>query len=191
MMSAVALAIAFSARTLAAQITPQMRDGIPGAFFVSPYSVAERASAAQRILQSSAPPTLGDVVSLTPNSPYAQDGSHLSVWKPSFVLGTASGGEIGVSFWGIHTDGHVNVGFTQSSVKARLLDCRLLSTGPITFKIYQGITEALQSSGQRTLERGHLLLLVPASDGQVSVELWPTPTTVPMGFFGCELSTIN
>jgi hypothetical protein len=177
----------------AQQISAQMRDGIPNASFVAPYSSSERAKAAQNILKSATPPTLTATISLTPNAPYENGGAHLSFWKPSFVLGTSSGGEAGVNFWGIHNQGHVNVGFTPAPMKSTLVDCRLLSARPITYKVYSGAGAAPSAAGEITLEHGHFLLAVPGSGsgGPVSVELWPTPDTTTMGFLGCELNTIE
>lgn len=63
------------------------------------------------------------------NAPYGRDGAQLSIWKPLFVRGTVSGGEIGVTIWGIHNDRHVNVGFTSASTKSTLLDYRLPAAG--------------------------------------------------------------
>ena len=172
-------------RSSAPGISPQMLGAIATARPVSVYSVAERERAAQ-----TAPPTLGPSVALTPNSPYGWDDAHLSFWKPSFVLGTSSGGEAGINFWGIHNEGHVNVGFRPAAATSYLLDCRLLSAGDITYKVYGGERETLREHGQVTLIDNHLLLLVTASaPGElISVELWPTPVTETMGFLGCDLS---
>jgi len=174
------------------QISPQMRAGIANSAPVAVYSVAERATAAQQALGLSAPPALGAPVSLTPNTPYGLAGAHLSFWKPSFVLGTPSGGEAGVNFWGIHNEGHVNVGFLPAAAMTYLLDCRLLSAGSITWKIYSGESESLREQGKMALSHNHFLLLVhPAAPGEpVSVELWPTPLTEPMGLLGCDLSAV-
>lgn len=182
------------ARPVAAQlISVQMRDGIPTASFVAPYSSSERAKAVQSILKTASPPTLAEPISLTPNAPYANGGAHLSFWKPSFVLGTAAGGETGVNFWSIHNQGHINVGFTPTRVKSTFVDCRLLSTAPITYKVFSGAGSAPISAGESALDRGHFLLVLPGSGsgGSVSLELWPTPDTTTMGFLGCELSTIE
>jgi hypothetical protein len=177
----------------AQQISAQMRDGIPNASFVAPYSPSERANAAQNILKTASPPTLAEPISLTPNAPYSNGGAHLSFWKPSFVLGTPTGGEAGVNFWNIHNQGHVNVGFMQAPTKSTFVDCRLLSTAAITYKVYSGAGATPSAAGEIALERGHFLLAVPesGSGGPVSVELWPTPDTTTMGFLGCELSTIE
>jgi len=175
-----------------APLSPQMQDGISGSRPVPAYTPAERQGAAQRVLRLAAPPVLGDAVALTPNAPYGQGGAHLSVWKPSFVLGMPGGGEIGVNFWGIHNEGHVNVGLTSSGT-ASLLDCRLLSHGDITWKIYIGAGERLRDQGRTALADNHFLLMVPAgSPGDiVSVELWPTPVTEPLGFLGCDLVPVT
>jgi hypothetical protein len=176
-----------------AQISPQMSAGIAGAKFVPIYSISDRASAAQKVLKLASPPDLGKPVSLTPNAPYAKDGSHLSIWKPSFVLGTPSGGEVGVNFWGIYNQGHVNVGFTPKSAKPYLLDCRMVATGNITYKVYEGAGSEPAAQGEQSLADGHLLLMVPVSkEGEpISVELWPTPVNAPLGFLGCEISAIK
>jgi endo-1,4-beta-xylanase len=175
------------------QISTQMREGIPNAMYIPPYSPGERASAAQRILRSASPPALGQAVTLTPNDPYAIDGSRLSIWKPSFVLGTANGGEVGVNFWGIHNEGHVNIGFRPASGTSTLLDCRLLSAGRIGYRIYDGQGESPSTSGERALDHGHFLLVVPApgAGGPVSVELWPASIRATTGFLGCTLSPID
>lgn len=176
-----------------AQISSQMRAGIANAAPVPVYSVPERANAAQQALQLAVPPTLGFPVSLTPNAPYGRGGAHLSFWKPSFVLGTPGGGEAGVNFWGIHNDGHANVGFSSTGATSYLLDCRLLSAGHITYKIYTGEGESLREHGETALNHNHFLLLVPVTTpGEpVSVELWPTPVTEPMGLLGCDLSAVT
>ena len=134
-----------------------MRDGIPGGARPVPrYSDAERASAAQAVLTLPAPPMLGGTVTLTPDAPYAWSGAHLSFWKPSFLLGTAAGGEGGVNFWGIHNQGHVNVGFTATGGTTYLLDCRLLTAGRVTYKIYDGAAEQFRDSSQVDLDQGPL-----------------------------------
>jgi endo-1,4-beta-xylanase len=175
-----------------AQISPQMRAGIANAGPVAVYSVAERAKAAQQALGLTTLPTLSTPISLTPNSPYGRGGAHLSFWKPSFVLGTAGGGEAGVNFWGIHTEGHVNVGFLSTGASSFLLDCRLLSGGHITYKVFTGEGESPREHGEAALRENHFILLVPAAppEGLVSVELWPTPVTEPMGLLGCDLSAV-
>ena len=177
-------------RSTDAQVSSFMRAGIATARPVPVYSAAERQRAAQRALGLVAPPSLGASVSLAPNTPYGRDGAHLSFWKPSFVIGTASGGEAGINFWGIHNEGHVNVGFTGSAGTSYLLDCRLLSDGDITYKVYGGERESLRTRGQVALMDDHLLLLVAASQpgDVISVELWPTPLTETMGFLGCDVS---
>jgi len=179
-------------RSAGAQISAPMRDGIVTARPVSAYSVAERERAAQQALGLTAPPTLGASISLMPNTPYGRGDAHLSFWKPSFVLGTSSGGEAGVNFWGIHNEGHVNVGFTSAAATSYLLDCRLLSAGDITYKVYDGENEHLRESRQVALIDNHFMLLVPASNAGdvISVELWPTPVTETMGFLGCDLSAV-
>jgi endo-1,4-beta-xylanase len=175
-----------------ATISQQMRDGIVNARPVPVYSVAERANAAQKVLRLAAAPVLGSPISLTPNAPYGRDGAHLSFWKPSFVLGTSGGGEAGVNFWGIHNEGHVNVGFTPTDAASYLLDCRLLSAGIITYKIYAGVSESPRGQGETALNDNHFILLMPVtSPGELmSVELWPTPVTETMGLLGCELSAV-
>jgi hypothetical protein len=144
------------------------------------------------VLGLASPPVLGATVTLTPDAPYAWSGAHLSFWKPSFVLGTPAGGEGGVNFWGIHNEGHVNVGFTASGGTRYLLDCRLLTAGKVTYKIYDGAAEQLRDSSQAGVADGHLFLIVGASraGGAVSVELWPTPVTEPLGFLGCDVSAV-
>lgn len=182
------------ARPIAAQqISVQMRDGIPNAAFVAPYSSSERAKNAQNVLKSASLPTLTTTISLTPNAPFGNGGAHLSFWKPSFVLGTPTGGEAGVNFWNIHNQGHINVGFSPAPMTSTFVDCRLLSTGPITYKVYSGAGATPSAAGESPLDRGHFLLVVPGTGngGPMSVELWPTPDTTTMGFLGCELSTID
>jgi hypothetical protein len=131
-------------------------------------------------------------VSLTPNTPFGPNEAHLSIWKPSFVLGTASGGEAGINFWGIHNEGHVNIGFRPAAATSYLLDCRLLSAGNITYKIYGGADESPRGHGEAALNDNHFILLVPvsAADDLLSVELWPTPVTEPMGLLGCDVSPV-
>ena len=176
-----------------AQISPQMHDGIAGVKPVPLYSTAERTAAIQELLKLAAPPELGAPVSLTPNAPYARGGAHLSFWKPSFVLGTASGGEAGFNFWSIYNQGHVNVGFTAGSTKSYAIDCRVLSAGNISYKIYAGDNGELREQGDAPLQGNHFLLAVPVSSAgePISVEIWPAPVTATMGFLGCDLATIN
>jgi hypothetical protein len=167
-----------------------MRDGIANAKFIPVYSPAERAAQVRKVLNLPSLPALGAPLSLTPNAPYGPDGEHLSFWKTSFVLGTPDGGEAGVNFWGIHNEGHINFGFTARPATSYVLDCRLLSAGRITYKIFSGTGPEPGEQKSAPLKEGHLLVAIPASDGPVSVELWPTPVTEPMGFLGCELSAL-
>jgi acetyl esterase/lipase len=172
-----------------AGITSTMRDGITNAAPVPVYSIAEREAAAARALGLATTPSLGAPVPLTPDAPYGRGGAHLSIWKPSFALGTPGGGEVGINFWGIHNEGHVNVGFIPTA-GSYLLDCRLLSAGRISWKIYRGANETPGEHGEAALRENHLFLQVPApTPGEaISVELWPTPVTEPLGFLGCDLS---
>ncbi len=177
-----------------AQLSPFMKAGITDAVFVDRYTPEARAAAAARsVLHLAVPPKLGTAISLTPDQPYAAEGVALNAWKPSFVLGTEAGGEIGLNFWGLHNGGHINLGFTPHSMNARLLDCRLLSAGAITYKVYENASAMPVAEAQASLVDHHLLLSVPvaAVDTPVLVELWPTPPTEVVGFFGCDLSEID
>jgi acetyl esterase/lipase len=177
----------------AASISEQMRRGIPGAQPVAVYSDAQLAAAAQALLQRSPAPTLVKWAALTPDLPFAAGGAHLSFWKPSFIVGGAHGGDAGINFWNLYSGGHINLGFPASGSAATLLDCRLLSTGKIGYRIYAGDPATLSSQGHLPLASGHLLLLVPGSapEGEVSVELWPSPPHARVGFFGCDLWRVD
>ncbi len=174
-----------------AQTLVEMQHGLPNARFVPAYSVTQRERAAQAAMKLSSPPVLGASVSLTPDAPFAPDGSHLSFWKPSFVIGTAAGGEAGINFWGKFQAGHMNVAF--AALNSVLLDCRILSARSITYKVYAGNSATPREQGVRPLHNGHLLLIVaaPKSADPFSVELWPTPATQPVGIFGCDIIVIN
>jgi hypothetical protein len=167
----------------------EMQHGMTNARFVEIYSPAQRADALQRAFLLASPPMLGVSVALTPNAPFAPDGSHLSFWKPSFVVGTEAGGEAGINFWGLHQEGHMNVGLTLAGPVA--LDCRLLSVGKIAYKVYAGA--ALRAQAEAALHDGHfLLMLSPSQAGEaISVELWPSPATEPVGIFGCDVSALE
>lgn len=104
------------------------------------------------------------------------------------MIGTPAGGEAGVNFWGIHTGGHINAGFTASGA-AEVLDCRLL--GRVMQKLYIGIESEPHEQGEAALDDGHLLVaLSPIARGTpVSIELWPIPADATMGFLGCEIDT--
>lgn len=188
----VVLMLAGLAAPATAQLSTQMSAGVPGARLVPAYSTAERAEAARKALKIPLELATDATVSVTPNAPYANDGTRINAWKPSFLLGTASGGEIGVNFWGVHIDGHVNILLPPAPNTSRLLDCRILSTGPITYKIFRG-ADANNSTGERALENGHefVLLSALATSEPALVEFWPTPTTVVMGFLGCEISAVR
>ena len=172
-----------------AQLSEQMRSAFPDARPVTPYSSEQVALTIQKILKLAAPPSLSTPIALTPDAPYSREGSHLSFWKPAFLLGTAAGGEAGINFWNIYHEGHVNVGFAAVSGQSVLMDCRLYSAGNIAYKIYSGEGGALSSQGELKISDGHVLLLVPngAGTGLVSVELWPNPVQALMGFLGCNL----
>jgi hypothetical protein len=135
---------------------------------------------------------LGAPVSVTPNAPFAEDGTHLDFWKTSFVLGTAHGGEAGVNFWGMRNGGHINVGFKAGTAKSYALDCRLLSAGAVNYKFFAGQSAEPSQNGGTALADNHLLLIVPTpeSGAAVLVELWPTTDMLPMGLLGCDLSPI-
>ncbi len=177
----------------AAQLSSFMREGIPGSAYASRLPDAQRAAAVRKALNLPSTPTLALSVSLTPDAPYAPDGSHLSFWKASYVIGTADGGEAAVNFWGAHDNGHVNIGLAPMSAPFRLIDCRLLTTAKLAYKVYAGENGKLTSQGDLPLSGGHALLLLPASTtGQpVSVEIWPSPDTAPMGFLGCDVGAFD
>jgi hypothetical protein len=167
------------------QLTPQMRAGISGARYVAVYSNEQRAEVMHKMLH--VPKTsVVTRISLTPNAPSAGVGTHLSFWKTSFVLGTAVGGEAGVNFWGIHTGGHINIGFIASGLPT-VLDCRVL--GRVTEKLYVGAESKPREQFEAPLDNGHLLFVLPdlARETPVSVELWPKPSDAAMGFLGCEI----
>ncbi len=176
-----------------AQLSSFMREGVPGSAYASRLSDAQRGAAVRKALKLDFAPTLTAFVSLTPDAPYAPDGSHLSFWKPSYVIGTAEGGEAAVNFWGIHNDGHVNIGLAPTSATIRLLDCRLLVSAGLSYKIYSGADGKLTSQGVLPLSDGHALLLLPAATvGQpVSIEIWPSPGATPMGFLGCDVGAFS
>ena len=177
----------------AAEVSATLRAAMPDAVYVAPYTPEARAAAAQAVLHLGTRPQLGATVALTPNRTYGEDGSALNVWKPSYVLGTKDGGEIGLNFWGLHSEGHVNLALAPRKMKARLLDCRLLSAGPLTYKIYFAGVAAPVVQGQAALADRHLMLIVPASAAgkPILVELWPAPVTATVAFFGCDLSEID
>jgi hypothetical protein len=189
---AMALVLSTASR-ICAQAPVEMQSSISGARFIAVYSVAQREKAVQDAMEFASPPVLGAPVSLTPDASYASDGSHLSFWKPSFVIGTKSGGEAGINFWGKYQEGHMNVAFAPATAKPVLLDCRMLSAGNITYKIYAGNGSAPQMQGDVPLRDGHLLLIVSVlkAGEPLSVELWPTPATQPVGIFGCDLSAVT
>ena len=169
-----------------------MREAFPGAGFVPRYTPAERAAAVRRTLPLPSPPSLGPPVALTPSSSYAKDGSHLSFWKPSFVIGTPQGGEAAVNLWGLYSQGHVDLAFAPRA-RSYLLDCRLLSRGPIVYKVYAGPGGVPSAHGEASLNEGHLLLEigVPDAGGPVSAEIWPSSDTAALGFLGCDLGTMD
>lgn len=87
----------------------------------------------------------------------------------------------------------MNVALAPTSIKPIVLDCRMLSAGNIAYKVYAGNRGTLRAHGEAPLRDSHFLLTVSVSDigRPISVELWPTPETQPIGIFGCEISTIN
>jgi hypothetical protein len=170
-----------------AQLTPQMRDGISDAHYVPAYTSKERVQIVKCLLHLAEAPTL-ETISVTPNAPFATNGAHLSFWKTSFVLGTPAGGEAGVNFWGIHTSGHINVGFTASG-RTAVLDCRVL--GRVMHRLYVGTGSELRALAETRRDDGHFLLVLPRvrRGTPVSVELWPVPADATMGLLGCEIDT--
>jgi len=178
------------AEPVAGQALVEMRNGMPDAKFVPEYSRTQRAKALQDAMGLSSLPMLGAPVSLTPDAPYATDGSHLSFWKPSFVIGTANGGEAGFNYWGKYQDGHMNVGLAPHAASTIVLDCRMFSAGGITYKIYTGAGGVPGAHGEGPLRNGHFLLLIPgvATDEPISVELWPATPIQTVGVFGCDIS---
>lgn len=176
------------------EISSAMRSEIPDATFVARYTPAERALAMQAQWHLARSPRLGPAISLSPNHPYADtDQAALNIWKPSFVLGTRDGGEAGINFWGLHNEGHINLAFTPHTTRTRVLDCRFLSAGKITYKIYKAGADKSAVEGQVELSDHHFLLAVPveAANTPILVEMWPTPTPQVVGFFGCDLSEMR
>lgn len=176
-----------------AEVSATLSAAFPGAVHVKSYTPSERARAAHAVLRLETPARLAAPVSLTPNQSYAADGSALNIWKPSFVVGTTDGGEVGLNFWDQPTDGHVNVALTPGRGDTRLLDCRFLTRSQIRFKVYSGtgstplIEQAVWPSDH------HVFVAVPASGGDqpVLVEFWPSPPTAVVAFFGCDISAMG
>ena len=165
--------------------------GVPGAKFIPVLSDAQRMTALSHLLKSASPSVSGATVSLTPNAPYAPDGSRLSFWKPSFVIGTADGGEAGINFWGKYQEGHMNVALHTGRTTQTLLDCRVLTTGHLAYKIYGGERGELRDQGEILPDDSHAFLLLPGTGETLSVELWPAPETQPLGILGCEISAVG
>ncbi len=186
-------AIATAQAPAVTELSATMRGGIAGARAVSVYTMEQRRSIVQQLLGRATPPVLSATVSLTPNAPYADGDARLSFWKPSFVLGTPGGGEAGINFWGVHVEGHVNVAFTPAATKQHVLDCRVLSAGPVTYSVYSGPGAVPKAQGDVALKDNHMIMVVAASAPgvPVSVELWPTPVTEKLGFLGCDIATID
>lgn len=173
----------------AAPLSEQMRAAFPGAAPVADYNPAQITKLLQKLLAPEIAPAVGEPTTVSPNAPSAANGTHLSFWKPAFLLGTAGGGEAGFNFWNLYNEGHVNIGFTRQRDVSMLLDCQLYSSGNVAFKVYAGDEGALSAQGELKLTNGHVLLLLPARDRKepVSVELWPNPAHSLLGFFGCTL----
>lgn len=181
------LLLGASSSAAMSQTLVEIQTGIPAARFVHEYSMAERARTAKRILGLSSPLSLGPSISLTPDAAFAQNGSHLSFWNPSFVIATKSGGEAGINFWERYEQGHMNVGLPAQANQHVLLDCRIISDGDIAYKIYRdGATP--NRAGRASLVNRHLLLDVAA--GATSIEIWPARERQIVGILGCSLNTI-
>jgi acetyl esterase/lipase len=172
-----------------APLSEQMRAGFPGAAPVVDSTATQIAQALQKMLTLEALPSVGEPTVVSPNFPYATDGTHLSFWKPAFLLGTAGSGEAGFNFWDLYNEGHVNVGFIRQIDVSMLLDCHLYSSGNVAYKIYSGDAGTLTAQGELQVKNGHVLLLLPARTRTepVSVELWPNPAHALLGFFSCVL----
>jgi hypothetical protein len=189
--AAAALATVAGAGSVSGQGLVEIPTGVPGAKFVPVLSNAQRVTALAHLLKSSSPPVSGATTSLTPNAPYASDGSHLSFWKPSFVIGTADGGEAGINFWGKYQEGHMNVALRTGRTTQTLLDCRVVTTGHLAYKIYGGERGELRGEGEIMPDDNHAFLLLPGTGEALSVELWPAPQTQPLGILGCEISAVG
>ena len=189
---ALTTALAAAAPAVAAQLSHQMREGLPNARYVPRYSPVQQAGAVQALLKLASPPTLSPPVSLTPDQPQGRDGVSLAFWKPSFVMGTADGGEAAMNFWGLYSEGHVDLNLASGQAGLQLLDCRLLAGGRIAFKVYGGADGMLRAQGETSLNDGHLLMVIPvaSTDRPTSAEIWPAPGTAPLGFLGCDISAI-
>jgi hypothetical protein len=176
-----------------ADVSPTMRTGVPDAVYVGRYAPDARAAAVQAALGLADRPRLGEPSELTPNQPYASDGARLNFWKPAFVIGTRDGGEAGVNFWGLYDEGHINVVLPAAPQDVRVLDCRFVSSGPLSVKIYAGEGSAPIWSGAVASREGHFILAVPRMDAghETLVEFWPAPAKAPVGFFGCDVSTLT
>ncbi len=172
-------------------VSQAMRSDLPDAAYVARYTPAQRLKAAQGALHMSARFKPGPAISLTPNQPYV-GGARLEIWRPAFVLGTAYGGEAGFNFWGLHNQGHINIGFTSTRHEVRLLDCRIVSPEPVHYKLYS-TKDTPDTEGDISLADGHLFLLLPAVPvGQPAlIELWPQSETAVMGVFGCDLGPLS
>jgi len=177
------------AGSASAQALVEIPSDMPGASYVPQLSDAQRLDVLRHLVKSAS--RAERPVSLTPNAPYAPDGSHLSFWKPSFVIGTAGGGEAGINYWGKFQEGHMNIALPAGRTAQTFLDCRVLTAGRLEFKVYGGDKGELQDRGEITLQDNHAFLLLPAAAQPASVELWPAPQTQPLGILGCELSAVR
>lgn len=185
------IAVLIAAALAAPSVSAAMRGDIPDAHYIARYTSAERTQAARQVLNLSPALKLGPTAPVTPNQPYTS-GLRLEIWRPSFVLGTADGGEAGVNFWGLNNKGHINIGFTPPTYDVRLLDCRILSAAPVHYKLYSN-KDTPDREDDAPLVDGHLMLLIPAASTSqpVLVEIWPQSETAVMGFFGCDLSQLH
>ena len=145
--------------------------------------------------------TDAEVVRLT------EQGEHIvsRVHRPSITpylptAATATGAAVVVipggghrELWMDHEGYRVGQWLSDHGVAAFVLDCRLLSAGNITHKVFVGAAASPRDQGETSLIDNHLLLVVPvsASGVPISVELWPTPVSQTMGFLGCDLSAIE
>jgi len=157
------------------------------------YSPAQRAMAVQKLLSLSAPPTLGQTITLDASTTYIPQLAQLDIGGVGIMVGG--------TFYTIHfpsgpvfeinPDGFIQITLRGSAGKQYAIDCRSGGTGKGEMINYNVTGEVLENGSVQPDFGGHWLIATPKlpQDGPVVIYMdFPKTYIGDMNLYGCDIS---